>query len=234
MTPQGNRVARAFADELEHASEQFSGETLLQLGSCGDNPWLSLLKFRHKWLVNPCVVPKKTGLIASLTMLPVERDSIDCVVAPLSLEAFERDKNPLDEIDRVLKPMGYAIFFGINPCSFWGLALRLRRVSCFGPGIGTLTSSIAVKHMMLQRGYRLCALTSFYYIPPVTSSFLIRKLEFLNEMGKMVWPFPAGFYCFIAQKYQHCSPSLLFDSTDNGLLIQQKSLLQAAGKWVHN
>ena len=86
---------------------------------------------------------------------------------------------------------------------------------------------------MLHRGYTQCALTSFYYIPPVTNEFLIRKLEFLNEMGKMVWPFPAGFYCLIMQKYQPCSPSLLLDIADKGVLIQQESSLQATSKWMH-
>jgi hypothetical protein len=233
MTPQGRRVAHAFAGELMPVCERFSGRTLLQLGSCGENLWLPLLNFRHKWLVTPSVAPQKTSLIASLTMLPVDRDSIDCVLAPLSIEAFAHGKNPMDEIDRVLRPMGYVIFFGINPCSFWGAALYLKRLNCFGSGVGTLMSSFSVKHMMLQRGYRQCAFTSFYYIPPVNSEFLIPKLEFFNEMGKMIWPFPAGFYCLIVQKYQHCSPSFLLDMSDEGLLMQQKSSLQGISKWMH-
>ena len=232
-TPQGSRVAHAFADELMQVSGQFNGERLIQLGSCGDNIWLQTLKFRHKWLVSPCVLPQKTSLISSLTMLPVERDSIDCVIAPLTIEAFARGKNPIDEIDRVLKPMGYAVFFGINPCSFWGAALRWRRLGCFGQASVTLSSSFAIKHAMLQRGYRQCALTSFYYIPPVSNEFLIRKLEFFNEMGKMIWPFPAAFYCFIVQKYQHCSPSLLVDEVGNALLIRQNSTISAVSQWMH-
>ncbi len=232
--PQGRRVAYAFSMELTQVSDQLNGNKLLQLGSCGENPWLSTLKFRHKHLVSPCAVTHKSLIISSLTTLPIERDSIDCVIAPLTLEAFSAGKNPLSEIDRVLKPMGYAIFFGINPWSFWGAALRMKRLACFGPGgDSTLTSSLAVRRMMLQRGYRQCALTSFYYIPPVTSEFLIQKLAFFNEMGKMVWPFPAAFYCFIAQKYQHCHPSLLAEVVNTGL-VEPKSTLQAAGKWIHD
>lgn len=232
-TPQGSRVALSFADEIAQVNEQMSGRTLLQLGSCGDNRWLLSLKFRNKWLVNPTVILQKTSMVTSLTMLPVERDSVDCVIAPLTMEAFSQGKNPIDEIDRVLKPMGYVIFFGINPFSFWGAALRSGYLSCFGDIPVTLTSSLTVKSMMLNRGYRQCAFSSFYYIPPVTSSGWIKKLEFLNEMGKMVWPFPAGFYCYIAQKHQHCYPSLLLDERQKERLMQQKLPLQVTIRAPH-
>ncbi len=211
QTPQGRRVAQAFANELVQLSEGLKGGNVLQLGSCGENLWLPELKYRRKFLVSPCVVSQKTALLSSLTMLPIERDSIDCILAPLTLEAFSGSRNPLDEIDRVLKPMGYAIFFGVNPFSFWGAALRWRHLSCFGLTSTQLTSSFSLRRMMLQRGYRQCALTSFYYILPVSSEALITKLEFFNEMGKMIWPFPSAFYCFIVQKYQPASPSLLHE-----------------------
>jgi hypothetical protein len=233
MTPQGMRVASAFTDELSAIEEQCTGDSLIQLGSCGENRWLSQLKFRHKWLIDPCMISRKTSLISSLNTLPIDRDSIDCVIAPLTMETFARDKNPIDEIDRILKPMGYAIFLGINPVSFWGAAAYWRQIACFGTSKPNLTSSLTLKRMMMQRGYRQCALSSFYYIPPVTKEYLINKLTFLNEMGKMIWPFPAGFYCFIVQKYQYCSPSLVLDATGE-LPMQRKSSLQALGKCMHD
>lgn len=207
--PQGVRVADAFTMELAAIREHLSGKCLLQLGNCGTNPWLSMLKFRYQYVVTPCIFPQKSTLVASLTMLPLERDSVDCVVAPLTLEAFSGAKTPIDEIDRVLKPMGHVIFLGMNPFSFWGAALRFGKICCFDNFEAKPTSSLSIKSAMLHRGYRQNALTSFYYIPPVANEFLIKNLAFLNEMGKMIWPFPAGFYCFIAQKHEYCPPSLL-------------------------
>lgn len=217
-TPQGIRVADAFLSELKPVSEFFSGKRLIQLGSCGGNDWLSALHFRQKWLLSPCEVSSRVAIVTSLTSLPIERNSIDCVIAPLTLEAFGYDKNPLDEIDRILKPMGYVVFFGINPVSFWGAALRFHGLKCFSDTTSSLNSSLSLKHAMIARGYTQCLLRSFYYIPPVTNKKLIHHLEFLNEMGKMIWPFPAGFYCFIVQKYQPANPSLLFDKFDDELL----------------
>ena len=217
-SPQGMRVAHAFMSELKAPSELFSGKCLLQLGDCGDNLWLPELRFRNKWVVSPCEGSKNSTLLASLTALPIDRSSVDCVLAPLTMEAFGEDKHPIDEIDRILKPMGYVIFFGINPWSFWGAALRFEGLHCFGDVRGTLTSSLSLKHALISRGYSQCMLRSFHYIPPVANKTLIRSFEFLNEMGKMIWPFPGGFYCFIAQKYQPATPSLLFNKYDDELL----------------
>ena len=217
LTPQGEHVAQAFAAELKQVSGAFSGLNLLQLGACGDNRWLSSLKYRNQWVASPCVIPNKASMVTSLNLLPIDRERIDCVIAPLTLEAFSGNKNPIDEIDRILKPMGYAIFFGINPISFWGASLHWGHLACFGSFSSTLTSALTVKRAMFSRGYRQCALTSFYYIPPVTREFLIQKLGFFNEMGKMLWPFPAAFYCLIVQKYQPCHPSLVFEAAERAL-----------------
>lgn len=218
QTPQGLRVAQAFTSELATVSEFLQGKQLVQLGSCGDNAWLSSLHFRHQWLLTPCETALKATIFTSLTSLPLERNSVDCVIAPLTLEAFGLEKSPLDEIDRILKPMGYVIFFGINPLSFWGAGLRFHFIRCFGQTRSVVTSSLLLKHGMLSRGYTQCLLKSFYYIPPVTHKNAIKRLEFFNEMGKMIWPFPAGFYCFIVQKYQSDTLSLLFPQGDEELL----------------
>lgn len=220
-SPQGARVAVAFSEELNAMGEHFIGDHLLQMGCCGENPWLDGLYCRHKWIADPRPVLGKTSVLSSMSLLPIARDSMDCVIAPLTMEAIGRHKNPLDEIDRILKPMGFAVFFGVNPCSFWGAACRW---GAFGLNQPALLSSFSVKRMMMQRGYRQCAFSSFYYIPPVTHPFLIKNLSFFNEMGKMIWPFPAGFYCLIVQKYQACSPSLLLDRVKSTARMQPTAL----------
>lgn len=210
-TPQGVRLSHAFASELKIISNMMRGTQLVQLGHCGDNLWLPALRFQHKWLVSPCNEQRSSALVSSLNALPIARSSIDCVIAPLTMEAFADDKSPIDEIDRILKPMGYAVFFGINPWSFWGAALRLKLIPCFGQASGGVLSPFSLKNALLNRGYTQCTWSSFYYIPPVSSKALISRLEFFNQMGKMIGPFPAGFYCFVAQKYQPISPSLAFE-----------------------
>lgn len=213
-TPQGICVAEAFVSELDRVKDNFSGYNLLQLGSCGENRWLSALNFREKWLVSPVVDTQSATLISSMNTLSIDRNSLDCIIAPLTMEMFAGNKHPMDEIDRVLKPMGYVVFLGINPASLWGLVMMSKRLSCISTANITLRSSLTLKHACLSRGYRQCFLRSFYYIPPIRHKWMIQKLEFLNEMGKMIWPYPAGFYCFIVQKYDTCLPTVVPHRSD--------------------
>ena len=201
-TPQGRFLQSAMSEKIVSVRDKLRGTTLLQIGMCGENTWLESLPFHRKWVITPCLDILNTSLISTPDHLPFDRNSIDCVIAPLLMEVFGRDKSALNEIDRVLKPMGHIIFIGVNPISLWGLFLRLGYLDCFGGEKATLTSSLILKQTLLNQGYRQRLLDTFYYIPPVKSSCLIENLIFLNEMGKMIAPNPSGFYCLIMQKYQ--------------------------------
>lgn len=201
-TPQGIAIAKSFMSELRSLDKWSYGNNFLQLGSCGENIWLPILKFNNKWIVNPYYNNISTSLCAVFKELPLARDSIDCIMAPLSMEAASNDII-LDEIDRVLKPSGIVIFFGINPLSLWGMSLKLGYLDCFGTTNVRLQSSLLLKRNLSYRGFKPLVHKNFYFIPPVIKENIIHKLNFLNEMGKMIWPFPAGFYCLVLQKFQY-------------------------------
>ena len=166
--------------------------------------------------------------MSSLVQLPLDNHSVDCVVAPLMLEAFPYLQNPLDEVDRILKPMGYIIFYGINPWSLWGVSMRFGKHACFARHHGTLTMALSLKYAMLDRGYQQRMLSRFYYIPPLLSESLIRNLEFLNVMGKMIWPTPPGFYCMIFQKQQPCLSQWLQDVAKEPFLLRRTTSLASS------
>lgn len=202
LTTKGHLVGRAFNDELKALIDVLHGESLIQLGSCGDNPWLPELRYMHKWIVSPVFDSAGIVLQTSLNQLPIQRDSVDCILAPLTLNAFSHHEKLFDEVDRILKPMGYIIFLAINPLSLWGLWLKFNRTNCFSTTQGGLYSSLFTQRSFIQRGYELCHLSNFFYVPPVTSDHLLNALSILNVIGKMISPLPSGFYCLIVQKRQ--------------------------------
>lgn len=207
-TSQGHHLGKSFAVQLARFEAYLRGNILLQLGLCGDNAWLDALLFHQKYILAPYLGAPDTNLVGSPQTLPFHRNSIDTIIAPMTCEIFGRDKHPLDEIDRVLKPMGYVVFLGFNPCSLWGLALQAHRLPCFGHTQVTLTSSLLLKRALLARGYQQEAFEVFYYVPPFQDEAWIKRCLFLNDMGKLASFFPAGFYCLIVQKYQDAPPSL--------------------------
>lgn len=201
LHPQGIHLANAFALELMGINSLLRGEILLQLGHCGENPWLSDLKYSTQCIVSPCLYTAENTLRASFLELPFEKKSVDAVLMPLSLECFDHKKNPLDEVDRVLKPFGFVIFFGIQPLSIWGLWKRLGKLDRLGFYRAEFFSSFFLKRLLMQRGYLNCYRSYFYYIPPVKHPNWLKRLEILNHLNKLMSPYPAGFFCFIMQKH---------------------------------
>lgn len=208
-TPLGLSLSHRFSQELLPLHEFLCGETLLQLSSCGNNEWLPRLRFEHQWIASPFSIDAHNQLECSLNQLPLSKNSVDCVVVPLTLEPFGHSSSVLDEIDRILKPMGYVVFLCMNPWSLWGLSMKCGLLNCFANNEVKLRSPYSLNRQLLQRGYRQMALSSFGYIPPVNNSTVINRLLFLDEVGKMLWPFPAGFYCYVAQKYEYIAPNTL-------------------------
>lgn len=228
QTPLGRSVAQEFITDLDSVKEFLKGDTLLQLGSCGENSWLNEFLFSNKWIASPFPLDIKNHLECSLNQIPLARNSIDCVLAPLTLEPYGNNHSLIDEIDRVLKPMGYIVFLSINPWSLWGGAMRIGLLKCYNNHAVKMRTAFNLNRILLQRGYRQCSLSNFCYIPPVTNRTIINKLTFLDEVGKMLWPFPSGFYCYIAQKYQVITPTLIAEPVDQPIPQEYKSPLQPA------
>ncbi len=224
----GLSVANEFSDQLKSVNDYLRGETLLQLGNCGDNPWLDILSFKRKWIASPFALGNKIHLECSFNQIPLNRNSLDCILAPLTLEPYGNSLSLIDEIDRILKPMGFIILLSINPWSLWGGAMKCGLLHCYNDRKIKMRSPLHVNRVFLQRGYRQCALSNFCYIPPVNSKSLIKKLTFFDEVGKMLWPFPSGFYCYIAQKFESISPSLSTAPLVQPATKKYKSPLQPA------
>lgn len=207
-SPLGLYVAHEFLIHLELEKDYLWGDTLVQLGACGDNLWLQKFNYKTKLILSPYPLAHKIHLQSALNHLPLDRNSVDCVIAPLTFEPFGTNLNLLDEIDRVLKPMGFILLLGINPWSVWGGALKLGLLGCYAHQKIKMRSSFSINRMFIHRGYRQYSLNNLCYMPPINNNSLIKKMTLLDEIGKMLWPFPSGFYCYIAQKYQLIQPSL--------------------------
>ena len=211
-TAQWSDIVEEFILQFDIYREKFSGDSLLQIGQFGNNQWLKYFNYRKTWITNS-VLGDRSNCVALPQYLPFDRNSMDCIIAPFVMELSANDEHCLDEIDRVLKPMGYVVFLNVNPFSLWGLTLKCMNLCGNVHHSYSLTSFFKLQNAMTTRGYQQCLLKHFYFIPPFMNKSLLHKLNFLNHMGKIIAPFPSGFYCLIMQKYQ---PDYLVELLDTG------------------
>lgn len=224
-TPLGIVVAKEFSRILAPHVDILTGGTLLQLGHCGENNWLNTLKFNDRWVASPFLVLGKNQLLCAFNNLPFPKKSLDCVIVPLTLEPFGSSLSLLDEIDRVLKPMGFIVFFSLNPWSLWGLAMKCGFLRCYDNNKIKMHTPYLLNRYLMHRGYTQFSLINFCYLPPLNKQSLIKKFIFFEEIGKMLWPFPSGLYCYIAQKSEVISPLFITHSiSELELDIMQPSI----------
>lgn len=207
----GTSIATALSDQLAQQACLLTGEVALQLGSFGQNHWLRTVSCKRLYFITPYFQHHFNACIASMHLLPIAPQHVHCVIAPFSMEIFQHKQFILQEIDRVLKPMGFAVFLGINPISLWGMALKWGKLSCLGAIPTKLTSSFSIKRWLLAEGYQCYWQQGFYYVPPIANARMRRYFVFLNEMGKIASPLPANFYCLIMQKTAPCTTGLIYD-----------------------
>jgi len=211
-TTQGEFAGDSFSSEIQRYTRLIKGDVILQLGAAGTSSWLKLFNGADQWTVSPDKANKRVDLQASINQLPLDRNSVDIVVLPFAMEAVNDKSSLIDELDRILKPMGFVIILGLNPWGLWGLASMMGRFSCYGDMKPILHSPLSINRLFIQRGYRQCVLDGFCYLPPVKTKYWIKRLNILNVAGKMLWPFPSSLYCYIAQKYEPGYPPLALET----------------------
>jgi Methyltransferase domain len=208
LTDQGLEIAEDFCRELSNFPQLFVGEKLLQLGSAGANSWLNCLNYKHKIIIDTHK-QSHSSCQAVLHNLPIAHHSVDCIVLPLALEQTAPHWHLLDEIDRVLKPMGYVIFLTVNPFSLFGLDLLQKHHKYLPQELGNLYFAFSLRYILLSRDYKALLYKAFYRKLPQLHDNVLKKPRIFARMPGQI--LPAGFSCFIAQKIEVCGPTLNLD-----------------------
>lgn len=181
--------------DLNHLNQNF-----LQIGSCGENLWLSQFTFKNRWLLN--VFESRVGDLVGLpTHLPFSKESMQVVFAPFLFE-FGMDANVMvNELDRILQSMGYVIILGLNPLAMWKVSrymTRTRRHQWYQAFPGA--SYWAVKSWFKALGYEQTNAQFFYYIPPVKTKRFLDYYNLVNHFAKLIAPYPPSFFLLTLQK----------------------------------
>ncbi len=120
---------------------------------------------------------------SSFYELPLASGSVDLVILPHTLELVDNPRQLLAEACRIIKPEGHLILCGFNPYSLWGLNKLLRRRNSALPPGHSLQAGTLKKWLHLS-DFELVKQSNALYSPPIENTSFLKKLRFLEWLGK--------------------------------------------------
>jgi len=177
--------------------------SVLQIGSCGSNPWLQDKPLQHAWLLNPFAHPKN-DLIAQPYQLPFMKESLQMIFLPFLFDLVEEELFAIvNELDRILESMGYIAILGMNPSGLWKLSRffkKKQKLSWYQKTAGN--SYWKLKSYFKSIGYEQIDVQFFYYIPPIQTKTGLNYFQLVNRLSKLIAFYPPGFFLLTVQKKQ--------------------------------
>lgn len=196
--------------ELDNVLPNLFGYYLVQIGCPVGADLLAASRVRHRVIVDelPVSVAEAAGDVrgscirANAEYLPVQRDSVDVVLLPHTLEFATDPHGVLREVERVLVPEGHVVILGFNPWSMWGVRRLLtpRRARLAPPWCGEFRSQLRIKDWLALLGFDVVVSRRYFFRPPITHMGIMRRLEFVERVGCRWWPILGGAYMLVAKK----------------------------------
>ena len=192
--------------ELDGVLPNLFGYYLVQIGCLVDADLLGASRIRHRVIVDKLPLSARDAhgscIRANAEYLPVQRDSVDVVLLPHTLEFATDPHGVLREVERVLVPEGHVIVLGFSPWSMWGLRQLLtpRRARSAPPWCGEFRGQLRIKDWLALLGFDVVVSRRYFFRPPITHTGIMRRLEFLERVGRRWWPFLGGAYILLAKK----------------------------------
>jgi len=193
-------------EELHHLERQLPdlfGYHLVQLGQLGDIDLLVSSRISHRVVFDIGSGAAATGGAQCCCLaeaLPLATDSVDVMLLPHVLE-FTRDPHQvLRETERVLIGDGHVVITGFNPWGLWGLPRLLLGWRGRVPWCGHFMGTTRIKDWLRLLGFEVLHARYHHYLPPLRGSRMLRRLEFLQDLGQVYWPLLGAFYIIVAVK----------------------------------
>jgi SAM-dependent methyltransferase len=182
---------------LETLEDCFGWQTV-QLGDrWSSRELLAGARTRSQLLIAP--ISSVADVQGRLVQLPIQSDSVDCVVLPHTLE-FESDPyGVLREADRILAGEGKLIALCFAPWSLWGLRAAMSR-SGFPPGPRQSFTERRLRDWMRLLGYDVLEVRRYLFDSPWTEP---NALEGYRRRPGILRLAPAGAMLIKARKRLH-------------------------------
>jgi SAM-dependent methyltransferase len=184
---------------VEEAFDGIFGEQTLQLGLWGKtNTFLRHARTQRTALIDRAPADGGPTAIGQLHRLPVEDDSVDCVLLPHTLDYSDRPHQILREVDRVLTAHGHLVILGFKPGGLWGIR-RLVPGAGLPPDAEHLVSDRRLRDWLRLLDFSIHANERYFFHWPLPS-LRARVSRRWERRGRRFWPEFAACYMVTAQK----------------------------------
>lgn len=184
---------------VEEALDGIFGEHCLQLGQWGEsNLFLRHARTQRTWLIDEGAGDGRPAAIGQFHRLPVQDDSVDCVVLPHVLDYSDRPHAVLREVDRVLTAHGHVIILGFKTGGLWGVR-RLIPGAGLPPEAHNLVPERRLRDWLQLLDMRIHGAARYFYRWPLPG---LRGAgsDRWEQRGQRWWPELAACYMLTAQK----------------------------------
>ncbi len=201
--PFGQELLRQEQQSLDRALGCLFGYHLMQMSVSRKLDLTRASKINHRFSITPCV-PRADSAIsgrAEFDCLPLPEESIDVSVLHHVLEYSQSPHQLLREVSRVMIPRGRLVIVGFNP---WSL------IGSYKPFAQLLSRRVWWRYHSLRLGRLLdwlrlldfepVSIEHGFYRPPLLRSGILKRLGWMDTLGKRFNLPSGGYYCVVARK----------------------------------
>lgn len=202
-SPLGDALVQQESRIVEEALDGIFGEQCLQLGIWGEaNTFLRHARTQRTALVDVGAASAATNvaptIIGHFHNLPIQDNSIDCVLLPHVLDYSDRSHAILREVDRVLTSHGHLVILGFKTGGLWGVR-RLIPGAGLPPDADNLVPERQLRDWLQLLDMRIHGVMRYFFRWPLPA---IRRASSpkWEQRGQRWWPELAACYMLTAQK----------------------------------
>ncbi len=198
-TPLGEQLLQLETRIVEEAIDGVFGEQCLQLGLWGGaNTFLKHSRTQRQWLIDAGGNGGSPSAVGQFHRLPVQDNSIDCVLLPHVLDYSDRPHAILREVDRVLTAHGHVIILGFKTGGLWGVR-RLVPGAGLPPDAHHLVPERSLRDWLQLLDMRIEGSLRYFFRWPLPT-FRGATSPTWEQRGQRWWPELAACYMLTAQK----------------------------------
>lgn len=196
----GRHLLAAEAQIMSQLLNKHYGKHALLLGVAHQSSLLNATTIPFHSLISPFVTKEDIpGYIeGDMHELPIITGSVDLVLLPHTLEFIDNPRQLLSEACRIIKPEGLIVICGFNPYSFWGLR-RMLTHDKITPWNANFIPAGKIKSWLQLADFELEQHQSICFAPPFKKQSLYNRFQFLETLGKKVFPVSGGVYVLLAR-----------------------------------